>query len=185
VPNDVERLEGHRDIGLGVVVDVDAPDIRLALVPVEPVDVELGRLVEVDRVLVDGGLGAEQVHLADHPRPVRRRVDDHDVLAGGRPQRDGRRREVLARPVPAPVGGLPDVVLLGQEREQVVGRPGTEHLARLERQLERGGLQVGQQDVQVVRIEAGLFGRPGEQELRVVDDVLVDRRGRWRSRPPR
>ena len=35
-----------------------------------------------------------------------------------------------------------------------------------------------QQDVQVVRVEARLLGRPLEQELRVVDDVLVDRRSR-------
>ena len=71
-------------IGLGVVVDVDPPDVGLALVPVEPVDVELDRLVEVDRVLVDQRLGAEQVDLADDPRPVRGRVDDHDVLLAPR-----------------------------------------------------------------------------------------------------
>ena len=91
-------------------------------------------------------------------------------------RRDGRGWEVLARPVPAPIARLADVVLLGQEREQVVGRSGPEHLARLERQLERGGLEVGQQDVQVVRVEAGLLGRAREQELGVVDHVLVDRR---------
>ena len=53
---------------------------------------------------------------------------------------------------------------------------GTELLARLERQLERRGAQVREQDVQVVRVEARLLGRALEQELRVVDDVLVDRR---------
>ena len=47
---DVERLERDRAVGLGVVVDVDAADVGLALVPVEPVDVVLDRLVEVDRV---------------------------------------------------------------------------------------------------------------------------------------
>ena len=68
--------------------------------------------------------------------------------------------------------------LLGEEREQVVGRARPEHLARLERQLEGRRAQVGEQDVQVVRIEPGLLGRALEQELRVVDDVLVDRRAR-------
>ena len=49
--------------------------------------------------------------------------------------------------------GLADVALLGEEREQVVGRPGPEDLARLERQLERRRPEVGEQDVQVVRVE--------------------------------
>ena len=118
----VERLERHRPVGVGVVVDVDPVDVRLALVPLEPVDVVLDRLVDVDRVLVDEHLGPEQVDLAEDPRAVRRRVDDHDVLRRGGPQRDLRGREVLARPVPAPVAGLPDVALLGEERQQVVGR---------------------------------------------------------------
>ncbi len=85
---DVQRLERHRPVGLRVVVDVDAADVRLALVPVQPVDVELGRLVEVDRVLVDERLGREQVDLAEDARPVRRRVDDHDVLVRGGAERD-------------------------------------------------------------------------------------------------
>ena len=60
-----------------------------------------------------------------------------------------------------------------------------EHLARLERQLERRGPQVGEQDVEVVRVEAGLLRRALEQELRVVDDVLVDRRAARRRGPRR
>ena len=70
------------------------------------------------------------------------------------------------------------MALLAQEREQVVGRARPEHLAGLERQLERRRPEVGEQDVEVVRIEARLLGRALEQELRVVDDVLVDRRAR-------
>ena len=68
---DVERLEGHRPVRVRVVVGVDPVDVRLALAPVEPVDVVLDRLVHVDRVLVDEDLGGEQVDLAEDPRPVR------------------------------------------------------------------------------------------------------------------
>ena len=68
---DVERLERHRPVGVRVVVDVDLVDVRLALAPVELVDVVLDRLVDVDRVLVDEDLGGEQVDLAEDPRPVR------------------------------------------------------------------------------------------------------------------
>ena len=157
----VQRLERDRRVRLRVVVDVDPPDVRLALVPVEPVDVELGRFVEVDRVLVDERRRREQVHLADHPRPVRRGVDDHDVLGRGRPQRDLRRREVLRAPVPAAVAGLADVPLLGEERQQVVRGRRPEDLARLERQLEGGRLEVGEQDVEVVRVQPRLLRRAG------------------------
>jgi hypothetical protein len=65
---------------------------------------------------------------------------------------------------------------LGGEREEVVRRPRPERLAGLERQLERRAAEVGEQDVQVVRVEPGLLGTRPQQELRVVDDVPVDRR---------
>ena len=74
--------------------------------------------------------------------------------------------------------GLADVARLRDEREQVVRGARPEHLARLERQLERRAAQVGEQDVEVVRVEPRLLGRAPEQELRMVDDVAVDRRGR-------
>ena len=67
----VERLERHGPVRVRVVVDVDPVDVGLPLAPVEPVDVVLDRLVDVDRALVDEDLGREQVHLAEHPRPVR------------------------------------------------------------------------------------------------------------------
>ncbi len=67
---------------------------------------------------------------------------------------------------------------LAEEGEQVVRGAGSEPLAGLERQLERGGAEVGEQDVEVVRVEPRLLRPAAEQELRVVDDVLVHRRGR-------
>jgi hypothetical protein len=158
----------------------------LALAPSRLVDVVLDRLVDIDRVLVDEHLGREQVDLAEDPWPVRAGIDDDHVLRRGRAQRDLRGREVLARPVPPAVARLADVSLLGQEGEQVVGRCRPEHLARLERQLECRCPEVGEQDVEVVRVRARLFGRALEQELGVVYDVLVDRRaGRDEDRDAR
>ena len=77
-----------------------------------------------------------------------------------------------------PVAGLADVSGLAEEREQVVGRTGPEDLARLERHLEGRGAEVGEQDVDVVGVDPGLLRRPVEEVLGVVDDVLVERRGR-------
>lgn len=51
------------------------------------------------------------------------------------------------------------MAFLGQECQQRLGRGRAETLSRLERQLEAGGLEVAEQDVQVVRIQPGFFGR--------------------------
>ena len=59
-------------------------DVRLALLPVEPVDVVLNALVDVDRLLVDEEGSGEQVDLAEDAVPVAGRVDDHDVLGRSR-----------------------------------------------------------------------------------------------------
>ena len=170
----LQRLERDGRLGLRVVVDVDGADVRLALVPVQPVDVVLARLVEVDGALVDERRRAEEVDLADDPRPRPAGIDDDDVVGRGRPQRDLRGREVLAGPVPPPVVRLAHVALLGEEREEVVGRRLAEPLAGFEGQLERRGAHVGQQDVEVVGVQARLLRRACEEVLRVARDVLVD-----------
>ena len=175
---DIERLQRHCPIGVGVVIDVDPVDVGLALVPFKSIHVVLDGVVHVDRPLVHEDLRREQVDFTEDSRPVGCRVDDHHVLRGRRPERDLRRREVLGAPVPAAVLGLADVAGLGDEGEELVGDARTEHLARLERQLERGASKMGDQDVQVVRIEARLLDLAAEQELRVADDVPVDRRAR-------
>jgi len=175
----IERLERHGAVGVRVVVRIDPVDVRLALAPLQAVHVVLRGLVHVDGVLVDQDLGGEQVHLAQDARAVRGRVDDHDVLGGGRAQRDLRGREVLRAPVPAPVVRLAHVTALAEECEQVVCRPRSEPLAGLEGELEGGRAQVREQDVEVVRVQACLLGAAAEHELRVVDHVLVHRG--WRG----
>jgi len=70
------------------------------------------------------------------------------------------------------------VAFLGDKREELIDRAGPEDLARVERPLERRAAEVGEQHVEVVRIDPSLLGRALEDELRVVDHVLVDRRAR-------
>ena len=131
-------------------------------------------LMHVDGVLVDQHLGAEQVHLTQDPRPVRGGVNDDHVLGRSGSKRDLRGRKVLRAPVPAPVVRLADVPALTQVGEEVIRRTRAEPLAGLERPLERSGAQVRQQDVQVVRVQPGLFRPAAQEELRVVDHVLVN-----------
>src|ERR1035437_9046355 len=87
------------------------------------------------------------------------------VLFRGRSKRYRRRREVVARPVPAHVAGLADVALLAQERQQRRGFARPETFPGLERELEAGSLEVAQQDVEVVGVETRLLRRGREQEF--------------------
>ena len=68
---------------------------------------------------------------------------------------------VLARYRPDAVlhfAGLAYVPALPEERQQVIDRTGAEHLAGLERQLERRCPQVSEEHVEIVGICSGLFG---------------------------
>ena len=49
------------------------------------------------------------------------------------------------------------VAFLGEEGEQVIRRPRPEHLARLERSLERGAAQVGEKHMEIVRVDPRLL----------------------------
>src|SRR5690242_5076517 len=99
--------------------------------------------MQVDGVVVDEHRRCEEIHLADDDRPrMPGRVDDHDVFRGTDPERYLRRREVLARPIPAVVVGEPDMPFLGEEREQVVRGNATQRIARVEGYLERSGADV-------------------------------------------
>ena len=119
----------------------------------------------------------EQVHLADDPGAVGPGVDDEHVLGCRDTQADLRRREVLARPVPALVVRLADVALLGEEGQQVIGGRGAESLAGSEGQLEGGRPQVCQQHVDVLGVQAGLLRAGLEQVVGVGGDVPVEGSG--------
>ena len=170
----LERLEGHRPVGVGVVVDVDPADVRLALVPVELVHVVLDRLVHVDRVFVDERLGGEDVDLADHPRPIRRGVDDHDVLLGGGPQRNRRGREVLARPVPAPVAGHAGPAPPRRGTPAAARpRPGPNRSPGSNGSSKQAALRWPSRTCRLSGSRRASSGGGLEQELRVLDDVPV------------
>src|SRR6185437_6526406 len=55
------------------------------------------------------------------------------------------------------------------------------HLAKAlvgtERQFKRGTLQMIHQDFEIVRLDAGMFGRAAEKIIRMLHDELIERRG--------
>ncbi len=110
------------------------------------------------------------------------------------PQADGVCRVRLARPVPVRLVarrlrlGEMYEALLREDPEDLLHALAPEHLGRAERQLERGALDVREQDLQVVRVDQRVFGRRVEEVRRVADDVLVERRAarhQHRGRLPR
>ncbi len=68
-----------------------------------------------------------------------------------------------------------DEPLLGQQREDLLQVVPTELLARRERQLERGALDVIDQNVQIVGIDQRALGRRIEEVGRIPDDELIER----------
>ena len=97
----VEHLHGHRCQRVGVVVDVDGTDVRLLLIPVQPIDVVLRALMQVHGLFVQQHRRGELVHLADDLRARLRRVDDHDVVGEDAAQVHLLGRKGLAAPEPA------------------------------------------------------------------------------------
>ncbi len=180
----VDDADAYGELRLRVVVDLYLTHVRLCVVPVQPLDLELLRLVEIDRLLVEQHLRGEPVDLADHPRLAvvilgadrarcrPRRVDDDNVVVRRRAQRRRLRRERLIGPVVLATR-LVEHALLVEVREHAGRVLRSEPLARLERDLERGALQVVHQHVQVVGIHQTRFGRAAEHVLGMLDDVLI------------
>jgi hypothetical protein len=78
--------------------------------------------------------------------------------------------------------------VFGEQREDLLHVLAAEALARPERQLERGALDVIEQDVQVVGVDERVLGRGVEEVRRVADHELVDGRAarhQHRGRPAR
>jgi hypothetical protein len=120
---------------------------------------------------------SEPVDLADHMGAAVGRIDDHDVVVARGPQRHRLCRECLIGPVITALRLVQDPVLVevAQHPEGVLG---PEALRSVERQLERGALEVLDQHVQVVRVHQAGLGRAAEHELGVLDDVLIGRGAR-------
>ena len=173
---DLEHLQGDPEVGIGVVVDVGARDVRLALLPVEPVHVVLHALVDVDRLLVDQEGSREQVHLAKHPVPVTGGVDDDDVLRRAAAQAEGAGGKVLVTPVEPIVLGVADVAVFLEHLEQGGRLVDAEPLRCGHRQLEGGGSQMVHQHMEVVRVHKPVLHRPIEEVIRMRCQELVDGR---------
>ena len=173
----VQHVDRDAHERVGVVVHVHRAHVRLLLLPVQPVHVVLGAVLEVDRLLVEHDLGRELVHLADDLGAGGRGVDDHDVVGGQPAQRDALGRERVLGPERAAAGPGDHPVLL-EHLEQLADVGRAEPLAVRERQLEEPGLQVAGQDEQVVGVDQRLLRRRLQEVLGVADDELVERRAR-------
>src|ERR1700687_983370 len=84
--------------GVGVVVNVDALDVSLALLEVEMFDVVLLPAVNVDGFFVDEHKRAGEIDFSNDIWRARD-VDDYEIVAGDGKQADGIGGRKLSRPV--------------------------------------------------------------------------------------
>ena len=190
----VERRDAAVRDGVGVVVAVDVPDVRLAALEVELLHLVQPALHDVDGLLVEDLERGVEVGLPDHARRVGL-VHDDEVVRRHRAQADRVGRVRLVRPVPVAGrilgrAGLAEVheALFRQDAEDLLQVLPAVRLGGRERQLERGALDVIDQDLQVVGVDEGVLGRRVEEVRRVADHELVERRARrhhHRRRPAR
>ena len=139
--------------------------------------------MHIDGVFVQQHGHGVAVHFADDPVTGRvSDVNDDEVLAGGRAQGNFAGGEILRHPVVPPVHMAQDVLLLQEAQQFLRGGGVAEGVAVLKGQLIGGALEVAEEDVQVVRIEQGVFRGLMQEVVRVADDILVDgRRGRHKE----
>ena len=171
---DLQNLQRDAEIGIGVVIDVGAGDVGLALLPVEPVDVVLHPFVDVDRLLVDEQGSGEEVHLAEHAVSVAGCVHDDHVFRGTAPQAEGAGRKVLVTPVVAVVLGVPHVAVLLQDVEQGRRLLDPEPFRSRNGQLECRGAQVVEEHVEVVRVHQPVLRGSVEKVVRMGRQELID-----------
>ena len=161
--------------GVSEVVHVHALHVGLALVEVQPLDVVLLSLVEINCFGMDGGERAGEIYLTDYLRLVRD-VDDDEVVGSDRAQADGIGRIGFLRPVPM-VSGAVEESSLGEPLAELPQAHVAEFFFRGKRQLEGSALEVVDQDFQIIRLDEGVLGRAAEEIVRMLDDKLVERRG--------
>src|SRR5216684_5533299 len=149
--------------------------VGLLLVPVQPIDVELRALMEVDGFLVQQDGSRELVHLADDGWPRLRGIDDHDVVGGDASQMNLFGGKRLAAPEPPPRGSGGGAILFEKAQQLAdVGAP--QPLLGLEGELEQSSLEMPRQQEQVVRVDQPFFWVGAQEVLGVADDELVQRR---------
>jgi hypothetical protein len=170
----LEDLDLNGEVGVGVVVDLNRSHVGLLLVPVQPFDVVLRAVLEVDRLVVQEDRRRELISLSDHLGPRPGDVDDHDVVGVEPAQRDALGRECLARPVPAASGAAAHAVLLEQLQE-VGDVRFTERFPGLEGQLEKPGLEMAGEHQQVVGVDEARLGAGAKEVAGMPHDELVQR----------
>ena len=170
----VEDLHLRVGDGVGVVVDLGLAHVDPALLVVVLLHVVRPAFEDVDGFLVDHGGGRVVVDLGDDAR-LAGDVLHHEVVRGHAAQAHRVGGIALARPVPASARAVQQLLALeeGQDLREVFL---AEALVVGEGQLEGRALHVGEQDVQVLGVDAALLGGAAEEVVGVLRDELVEGR---------
>jgi len=153
----VEQLQAHRHVRIGVVVRIHAlhETAHSLLVKFHHLIGLTG--VEIDRLGMDEHGCARAIHLSQDHRTFRmRHVEDDVVFTGGAPERHVLRGKGGLLPEIAPLRGMEHSLFL-QVVQYIPRLGGAQVLPLGEGFLEGGALHVVHQDVEIVRIDAGMF----------------------------
>ena len=180
--------DGHLRVvdRVGVVVTLDAAHKGLAVVEIEALDLKQAAFDDVNRLFVEHRRPAGVIGFADHPLTVGE-VNDDEVVRADRPQADRIGGIRLVGPLPLVAREL-HKVLLAQNLQHLLDVERAKRLGGGEGQFKRSTLHVGEQDVQVVRVDERVFRRRVKKVVGITRDKLIDRRTRrhqHRRRSPR
>ena len=174
----VQQAQADVQVCVRVIAHIHAADKRLAGVKVQLFHLELAPLMHVDGILMQQHRCREPVHLPDDP--VMRRIGDihnDEVFRRGRAQGNLAGREILRRPVILAFRLMQDP-FLAQVLQHLLRPLGiAEAVALFKGQLESSALEMAHQDIQVIGIEQRVLRALLQQVVRVVHDILVNRRG--------
>ncbi len=159
--------------GIGVIIAVGLLDVRPAIGIIEPFDRVDLRFTEVDRSLIESGMGSSEVHLGDHLIFPLGRIDHHEILLGGGAEADLLRRIGILSPIPA-LACMVKRSLLFKVFQHLGEIFSPKLLSISERKLKGSTLNVAEQDEKVIRVDQSMFGRFSEKVVRIFNDELIE-----------
>ncbi len=163
------------DDRIGKVIRIHLAYESLAAAEIEFLDLVLAGVVKINRFFMQRREGGWEIHFADNA-VIAGDIHDQEVIACDRSQTDGIRRITIVDPVPGIAGVMKHLQILGKEAAESGEILFAELLAVADRKLEGGTLQVAEKDLQIIGVDMRLFGRGAEEIIRVLDDVLIERR---------
>ncbi len=171
---DIQHLQGNRQIGIGIIIHIHFPDIGFFLLKVQLFHLILCSFVKIDRLFMEKLRRTEPVHLSDDPAFWLADINDNKIFIRSTAEAYGIGRKLIGHPMP-PTAYMMKHFFLLEISENGIQRVRSKGLSIFKRQLKGSTLDMGHQDIQVIRIDERMLRTGIQEELRMPDDVLIQR----------